>query len=172
GVVGGLRVVQLAERDHLAGGLLDPVATGDAEVEQALGDIAGDLLRAQDADLVDAGVDDVGPVVDDRVAAHPQVGRLEQLEGRLLERALGEHQLQHAGNGTGPRHGNPNGNLGSLPCCTSSATAATAEDGCGRPSSGRTTASCRPPRWCWAWRPRTHLATPSSPPASLGWSPA
>ena len=41
--------------------LLDPVAAGDAEVEQALGDVARDLLGPQDAHLVDAGVVDRRP---------------------------------------------------------------------------------------------------------------
>ena len=55
---GGLRVVQLGEGDDLGVALLDPVAAGDADVEHALGDVARDLLRAQDAHLVDARVVD------------------------------------------------------------------------------------------------------------------
>jgi hypothetical protein len=56
--------VQLAERHDLAGGLLDPVTAGDAEVEQPFGDVARDLLGPQDANLVDAGVVDRRLVVD------------------------------------------------------------------------------------------------------------
>ena len=39
-----LRVAQLAEADDVAGRLLDPVAPGDADVEQPLGDVDRDLL--------------------------------------------------------------------------------------------------------------------------------
>ena len=46
-----LRVAQLAEADDVAGRLLHPVAAGDADVEQPLGDVDRDLLRAQDAHL-------------------------------------------------------------------------------------------------------------------------
>ena len=53
-----LRVVQLGERDDVGVALLDPVAPGDAEVEQAVGHVLRDLLRAEDAHLVDARVVD------------------------------------------------------------------------------------------------------------------
>ena len=49
-----LRVQQLAECDDVAVRLLDPVATGDPDVEEALRDVARDLLRPEDADVVDA----------------------------------------------------------------------------------------------------------------------
>ena len=106
-----LRVVQLAEDHHVAGGLLDPVAPGDAEVEQALGHVGGDLLRAQDPHLVDARVVDRRLVVDRRRALDAEVGRLEQLEGGLLERALGQDEAQHDREGRRwPRQpGNPMG---------------------------------------------------------------
>jgi hypothetical protein len=46
--VGGLLGVgQLGQADHLAAGLLDPVPAGDAKIEEALLDVAGDLLGAQ-----------------------------------------------------------------------------------------------------------------------------
>ena len=92
---GGLRVLELAERHDVAGGLLDPVAAGDAEVEQALGHVLRDLLGPQDADLVDAGVVDRGLVVDAARPVDLQVGLGEQLHRRLLERSLGQHDLQH-----------------------------------------------------------------------------
>ena len=57
----GLRVVQLAEADDVARRLLDPVAAGDADVEQSLGDVGRDLLRAQDAHLGDPRVVDAWP---------------------------------------------------------------------------------------------------------------
>ena len=97
GLRGGLRVLQLAEADDVAGGLLHPVPAGDAEVEQALGHVGRDLLRAQDAHLVDPGIVDVGLVVDRGGAHDREVGRLEQLERRLLERALRQHESQHGG---------------------------------------------------------------------------
>ena len=94
---GGLAVAQLAERRHLAGGLLDPVPPGDAQVEQALGHVLGDLLGPQDAHLGDPGVVDGGPVVDVGAAQHGQVGGLEQVEGGPLERAFGQDEAQHGG---------------------------------------------------------------------------
>src|SRR5207342_3345106 len=51
----------------------------------------------EDADLAvsrSSGVDR-RPVIDTRAPAHGQVGVLEELHRRLLERALGEHQPQH-----------------------------------------------------------------------------
>ena len=50
-----LRVGELAERDHLAPPLLDAVASGDAEVEEPVGHVDGDLLGPQDADLARCG---------------------------------------------------------------------------------------------------------------------
>ena len=93
-----LRIVEFAEGDDIAARLLDPVPTGDAEVEQPVGHIGRDLLRTQDPDIVDARVGDGRPVVDRRVAADGQVGGLEQVEGRLLEGTLGKHQFQHRTN--------------------------------------------------------------------------
>ena len=48
--------MELPKGHDVAGGLLDPVPAGDAEVEHAAGDIGRDLLRAEDADLVDTGL--------------------------------------------------------------------------------------------------------------------
>jgi hypothetical protein len=58
-----LAVAQLAEADDVAARLLDPVATGDPEIEQTLGDVHRDLLRPQDPDVGDARVVDRGLVV-------------------------------------------------------------------------------------------------------------
>ena len=52
-VGGGLGVGQLAQRDDLAPPLLDPVAPGDAEVEQPVGDVDRDLLGPQNPHLAD-----------------------------------------------------------------------------------------------------------------------
>ena len=70
----GLAVAQLAEADDVAGGLLHPVATGEAEVEQAFGDVHRDLLRTQDAHVGDARVVD-GRLVVDRRRPHAPAGR-------------------------------------------------------------------------------------------------
>ena len=94
-----LRVLELAEDHDVAGRLLDPVAAGDAEVEEPLGHVGGDLLGAQDPHLVDARVVDGGLVVDGRRALDAEVGGLEQLEGGLLQRPLGQHEAQHGGEG-------------------------------------------------------------------------
>ena len=91
----GLRVVQLGERDDLDTGLLDPVPAGDAEVEEAVGDVARDLLRPEDRDVDDAGIVDVGAVVDVGRAHDREVGVFEELERRFLERALRQHEAQH-----------------------------------------------------------------------------
>src|SRR5207237_3029277 len=61
-----------------------------------VGDVARDLLGPEDADVGDTGVVDRRPVVDARAATHRQVGVLEQLHRRLLERSFGKHQAQHA----------------------------------------------------------------------------
>ena len=90
--------MELAEGDHVAARLLDPVATGDPDVEQAIGHVEGDLLGPEDPDVVDARVVDGRPVVDRRATAHRQVGALEKLERRLLQRTLGQDQLQHGPN--------------------------------------------------------------------------
>src|SRR4051812_36251376 len=92
---GGLRVLQLTERDDLAGGLLDPVASGDSEIEEPLGDVRRDLLGSQDPHLVDPRIVDRGLVVDIGRAADGEVGGVEQFERRFLERPLREDQLQH-----------------------------------------------------------------------------
>ena len=59
-----LRVAQLTQADDVAGRLLDPVASGDPDVEQPLGDVGRDLLRSQDAHLGDPRVVDRRPVLD------------------------------------------------------------------------------------------------------------
>ena len=87
-----LGVLEAADAHHVAGRLLDPVAAGDAEIEHALGHVRRDLLRAQDPHLVDARIVDLGPVGDIGIAVDPQIGGLEQIEGGLLERALGQDQ--------------------------------------------------------------------------------
>ncbi len=92
----GLRVLEGAERGDRAPPLLDPVASGDPDVEQAVGDVERDLLRSQDADVVDARVVDGRPVVDARRTADREIGVCEELEGGLLEGALGEDQTEHA----------------------------------------------------------------------------
>ena len=86
---GGLRVVQLGERHDLDARLLDPVAAGDADVEEPVGDVARDLLRAQDRDVDDARVVDRGLVVDVGRAGEREIGILEQLEGRLSSEPFG-----------------------------------------------------------------------------------
>jgi hypothetical protein len=88
----GLGVLQLTERDHVGLRLGDPVAAGDAEVEQALFEVGGDLLRSQHADAVDARVVDGRAVVAVGAAADRQVGGVEQLERRALQRALGKDE--------------------------------------------------------------------------------
>ena len=96
-VGGGLGVGELAERDDLAPPLLDAVAPGDAEVEEAVGHVDGDLLGPQDAHLVDAGVGDAGAVGDVGGTVDGQVGVLEELHGGAFERALGQDEAEHGG---------------------------------------------------------------------------
>ena len=55
-VVGGLGVVQFAERFDDAPRLFDPITTGDADVKEPFGDVRRNLLRPQDAHFVDARV--------------------------------------------------------------------------------------------------------------------
>ena len=77
--------MQLSERHDVGVALLDPVAPGDAEVEPALGDVLRDLLRAEDAHVVDTRVLDRGAVVDVGAARHREVGVVEQLHGLGFE---------------------------------------------------------------------------------------
>ena len=53
----GLRVLQFAEADDVAGGFLHPVAAGDADVEQALGPFrpVGALIEVQGGQFDGAG---------------------------------------------------------------------------------------------------------------------
>ena len=96
-VGGRLGVLQLAERHDVGAGLGDPVAAGDAEVEQAPLDVGRDLLRAQEAHPVDPRVVDRRVVVAVGGPADGQVGGVEQVEGGLLQRALGQNQGEHGG---------------------------------------------------------------------------
>ena len=105
---GGFRVLQLAERLDLARGFFDPVAARDAEVEEPLGHIGRDLLGTENPHRCDAGVIDRSLVGDRRRPLDRKVGGLEEFHGGLLQRALGEDEVQHGGSlGTGgePRRG-------------------------------------------------------------------
>ena len=85
GVGGGLRVLQFAKAVHRAVGFFHPVAAGDAEIEETLGDVDGDFLGAENAHLDDAGVVDAGAVVDRRRAYDGEVGRFEEFEGGFFQ---------------------------------------------------------------------------------------
>ena len=93
GQVGGAAVLQLGDLDHVGAGLFDPVVSGDADVDDAVLDIAGHLLgakhRAGDVFVVDLG--EVGAAVGGDLEAGPA----EQVERLTLQRALGEAELQH-----------------------------------------------------------------------------
>ena len=89
--------MELRERHHVGVALFDPVPPGDAEVEAALGHVLRDLLRAEDAHLVDARVVDGGAVLDVGAARHAEVGVVEQLEGLGFEGAFGEYEAEHHG---------------------------------------------------------------------------
>ena len=93
----------------LALGLGDPIATGDANVEEAIGHVHGDLLGAQDAHLGDAGIIDGGPVLHRRVARDLEISGFEEFECGLLERTLGEDELQHGRQPTASPLPTPNG---------------------------------------------------------------
>jgi hypothetical protein len=81
--------------DTTSAAVSSTVAARDAQVEQAVGHVPRDLLRAQDAHLVDARVGDGRLVLDAGRAVDRQVGRLEQVEGGPFERAFGEDELEH-----------------------------------------------------------------------------
>jgi hypothetical protein len=70
----------------------DPVEAGEAGVEHALADIARHFLRANQHAL-DLGVVDRGKY-DACVDVDVESGAREQLNRRILERALGKTQLQ------------------------------------------------------------------------------
>ena len=87
--------MELAERDDVGVALFDPVAARDTEVELAVGDVLRDLLRAEDAHLVDARVVDRRAVLDVGTADHGEIGVFEELERRRFERSLGEYESEH-----------------------------------------------------------------------------
>src|SRR5208283_4439558 len=70
----------------------DPVAAGDARVERAVGDVAGHLLRAQDA-ATERGIVG-GRNIGARTDRDPPSGFAHQLERLLLEAALGDAEFQ------------------------------------------------------------------------------
>ena len=109
GVRGRLGVGQLAEGDDLAPPLLDAVAPGDAEVEEAVGHVDRDLLGPQDPDLVDAGIGDGGAVGHVRRRGDGEVGVLEELHGGAFERALGQDEAEHGGRSSQTRRHGPAG---------------------------------------------------------------
>ena len=95
GAGGRLGVVQLGEGHDFGVGLLDPVPSGDAQVERARRDVPRDLLRSEDPHAVDARVVNVGAVVDVGAPLDREIGVFEQLERRSLQRALRQHQAEH-----------------------------------------------------------------------------
>src|SRR5208282_3262628 len=70
----------------------DPVAAGDARVERAVGDVAGHLLRAQDA-ATERGIVG-GRNIGARADRDTPSGFAHQLERLLLEAALGDAEFQ------------------------------------------------------------------------------
>jgi len=97
-----LGIPQLSEADDLGGSLSHPVAARDTDIEEALGDVHRDLLRTEDPNLGYPRVIDRGPVVDRGGTHHRQIGGLEQVKGRPLERAFRQHVTEHAGRLTVP----------------------------------------------------------------------
>jgi len=80
-------VDQLADLDHVRVVLLDPILAGETAIEEAMLDVAGHFLGADEA-AVEGGVVEGRPVgaaaLGDRKA-----GAGEELEGGLLEASLG-----------------------------------------------------------------------------------
>jgi hypothetical protein len=80
-----LGVLQLAQRRDVRAGLGDPVAAGDAEVEQAFRDVRRDLLGPQEPDSLDARIVDGRMVITVGRAPNRQVCGVEQVEGGALQ---------------------------------------------------------------------------------------
>jgi hypothetical protein len=85
----GLGVGQLGDLDHVGARLGHPVVSGDAEIEVAVLDERGDLLRAQDLHARHARVGD-GRVVLPARLLDLEVGLGEEEQGLLLEAAFGQ----------------------------------------------------------------------------------
>ena len=87
--------MEFSEGHHIAARLLDPVPPSDPEVEQAVGHVGRNLLGPQDANVVDTRIVNGRPVVDRGTPANPEIGSLEQFEGRFLKRTLRKDEFQH-----------------------------------------------------------------------------
>ena len=92
---GGAAVDQLADLDDVGVVLLDPVLAGEAAVEEAILDVAGHFLGADEA-TVEGGVVERG-AVGAAALGHGEPGPGEQLEGGLLEAAFGQSEHQFGG---------------------------------------------------------------------------
>ena len=68
---------------------------GVDEVEQPVGLVGGELLGSQDSNVGDARIVNGRPVVDRGTPANPEVGALEQFEGRFLKGTLRKDEFQH-----------------------------------------------------------------------------
>jgi len=84
---GGSAVDQFADLDDVGGVLLDPVLAGEAAVEEAMLDVAGDFLGADEAAIEGRVVE--GGAVRTAALGDRKAGLGEELEGGLLEAALG-----------------------------------------------------------------------------------
>ena len=90
----GLGVGHVGDFDHVGAGLGHPVEAGDAQVEVAVLDEDGNLLRPQDLDLADARIADRGVVLSAGLL-DLEVGLREQEHRLLLEGAFGKGDGQH-----------------------------------------------------------------------------
>ena len=82
---GVLGVFEFSEAFDNAARFLDPVATGDTNIEEPFGDVRRNLLGTKDPDRRDSGIVDRRLIVDRRGTIHRQVGSVEQFERCLFE---------------------------------------------------------------------------------------
>ena len=91
----GLGVRELRHGGHGGLRLEHPVEARQAEVEEPVLDVTGDLLGPQQRELLDARVVDPPVVVAVAAAHEPDVGGLEEGQRLGLEASLGDDELQH-----------------------------------------------------------------------------
>ena len=93
GLVGNLGVDEVGNHHHVGLGFLHPILAGQAEIKHAVLNVEGDFLHAAEAGR-DLGIVDVGEIVSGMLAHFP-TGTVEEIDGRVFQRAFGQAELEN-----------------------------------------------------------------------------